>query len=121
MGTRPIPLTVPSVEKLPSEAWGAAVHVLGQQDKPGAGSEHGQSVTYQPGQGLIQIQIAEKLAHGGALAAGENQPVKGPVNILFLANFEVLRPKAVEHGCVLHKCALKRQNSDAHFTSPVLP
>jgi hypothetical protein len=72
-------------------------------------------------EGLKQIQIMEQLAHGGALAAGENQTVERLLQISLLANFKVLHAQSIQHGCMLDKGTLERKNPYAHFTSPVLP
>ena len=51
---------------------------------------------------------SQQLAHDGALAAREDQPVQGAVQIPAPADLKVIRPQPVQHGGMLGKGALDR-------------
>ena len=85
------------------EAAGLVTQVLGQQYHAGAGSEGGQSSGDAFSERLQHVQTVHQLAHCGALAAGQDEPVHRPVKIIRLTDFEVLHTEAFQHLSVLEE------------------
>lgn len=91
-----------------AEAGDASRHCPGQENQPGAGAEDRQPCGNALPQWLEQPQVSQQLAHDGALAAREDQPVQGAVQIPAPADLKVIRPQPVQHGGMLGKGALDR-------------
>ena len=103
------------------EAGDAALHLVGQQDQARAGAVDGQTSPDLLLQRLEQVQVAQELAHHGALAAGQDEAVQGLFQIALLADLKPRGPQPIEHGLMLGKGPLQGQDPNGHLTSPVLP
>ena len=87
---------------------------LGQQQQSGAGAEYGQSGLDFAAQRFEHPRFPQQLALHGAFPAGEDQPVKRTVQVLFLPELENVRPKGCKHPLVFDEGPLQGQYGNAH-------
>src|SRR5919197_263668 len=79
-----------------------------EHDHPGAGSE---DRTCELAHGLVEPVKAHQPHERRRFAAGNHQPVE-PVKLLWLADFDHIRPEPPQHRRVLAKVALQGQDAD---------
>ena len=90
------------------EAWELlAIHLLGQQDQSGTGTEDGQSAGNGFADGLEQLQVMEQLQHRRRFATRDNQTVLGLVPVGELAHLKTFSAQLLEHSLVLDECSLQ--------------
>src|ERR687887_486478 len=99
--------TFPKQHRLAVQLDGVEV-VSVEHDHPGAGSE---DRTCELAHGLVEPVKAHQPHERRRFAAGNHQPVE-PVQLLWLADFDHIRPEPPQHRRVLAKVALQGQDAD---------
>ena len=82
---------------------GLVTQVLGQQYHAGACAEYRKSSGDAFSERLQHVQAVHQLAHRGALASGQDEPVHRSVQVVRLTDFKVLHTEAFQHLSVLEE------------------